>query len=232
MDIHKLNSDKVRKEYCEEIRLFIEYGVTESERQTAFDTLRTYEANSMALVVLRDFYSRLPELREEAVCKISRIVSRKGMYLLGVDTLKYQYLYFFNGEQPIYIGERSHGIADSEVLQFFGYASNEDFLKRLDGEGEGESAETDADVGFDQEVFCPACGVAQGELHELGCPVEICPWCDGQLNYCNCRFEKLGVDEIVDEAEIDRLEILLNEKGRIPFSAQHAPAYPSAGDDD
>lgn len=225
MDILRLTSDKVRKEYCDEIRLFIEYGVTETERQAAFNTLHSYEDNTIALVVLRDFYSRLPEFREEAVCKISRIVSRQGMYLLGVDTAKYQYLYFFNGEQPVYLGEKSDGIADSEVLQYFGYSSNEDFLKKLDGD-----EETDADITSEREVFCPACAVSQGELHELGCPVEICPWCDGQLNYCNCRFEKLGVDEITDEEQIDRLEILLNDKGRIPFSAEHAPAYPSAGD--
>ncbi len=226
MDIQRLNSNNARKKYCDEIRLFIEYGVVEQERKTALKTLDSYEANSMALIVLRDFYSRLPELREEAVCKISRIVSRQGMYLLEVDTTRYEYLYFFNGEKSVYIGEKSEGIADSEVLQFFGYNSNEDFLKKIDNEEESNS-----DIGIEQEAFCPACAVAQGEFHELGCPVEICPWCDGQLNYCNCRFEKLGVDEIVDEAEIDRLEILLNDKGRVPFSADHAPAYPSAGDD-
>jgi len=180
MDIQRLNSNNARKKYCDEIRLFIEYGVVEQERKTALKTLDSYEANSMALIV----------------------------------------------EKSVYIGEKSEGIADSEVLQFFGYNSNEDFLKKIDNEEESNS-----DIGIEQEAFCPACAVAQGEFHELGCPVEICPWCDGQLNYCNCRFEKLGVDEIVDEAEIDRLEILLNDKGRVPFSADHAPAYPSAGDD-
>lgn len=224
IEIEKLNTASAIQDFIEEIELFIDYGVSQVEKQSALDNLKKYASNTMALVVLRDFYSRLPEFREEAVSSINRIVSRRGMYLLGVDTAKNQYLYFFDGEHPFYLGEKKDGIGDSEVLSFFGYANNEDFLKRVDSDNDEEQ-----DITLEPKTFCPACGVAPGELHELGCPVEICPWCDGQLNYCNCRFEKLGVDEIVDDSEIDRLEILLNNKGRIPFSSEHAPSYPSGG---
>lgn len=216
-----------QKKIIEEIQVFIEYSVGEKERRIALETLQSCKDNSLALIVLRDFYSRLPELREEAVSRISKIVSRQGMYLLSVNTRSYEYLYFFNGEKPIYLGEKSDGIGDTEVLSFFGYRSDADFLKKIEKDIEGQE-----DIVEDHAVFCPVCGVAEGEIHQLGCPVEICPWCNSQFNYCNCRFEKLGVDEIVEESQLDMLEILLNEKGRVVFEADQAPAYPSGGQDE
>lgn len=226
METERLDTQEGKKKFAEEIKLFIEYGVAGAQRKIAFETLSDYTTSKLGLLVLKDFYSRLPELREEAVTKVSRIVSKRGMFLLGVHTTSYEYLYFFNGEEPFYLGEKSDGIGDSEILEFFGYANDEDFLKKMKG-----TVAEEEEIAEVVKVFCPACAVAPGELHELGCPVEICPWCDGQLSYCNCRFEKLGVDEIVEEREIDRLEILLNEKGRIPFSTDHAPSYPGGGGD-
>ena len=158
---------------------------------------------------------------------MSRIVSRHGAYLLDVSTKNFQYLYFFNDDTPFYLGEKKDGIGDNEVLSFFGFSTNDEFLKTVDNRSHQY-----ADFKGKVSSFCPACAVEAGEYHQLGCPVEICPWCDGQLNICNCRFEQLGVDEITEENEIDRLETLLNDKGRIPFSEDHAPAYPTAGDDD
>lgn len=218
-------SKKSQRALVEEIKLFIEYGVRSDEKAAAIDIVEEYSDNSTALSVLRDFYSRLPKLRDEAVKDIHRIVSRMGFVLLGVNTRKYEYLYFYNGEKSIYLGEKRDGIQDTEVLSFFGFSSNDELRRELAGipKGPGER-------GLEQKAFCPACSVESGAFHQLGCPVEICPWCDSQLTYCNCRFERLGVDEIVDEADIDRFEILLNDKGRIRFSADQAPAYPDGGD--
>jgi len=210
---------------CDDIKVFIEFSVAGDEQQAALATLENYRDNSLALQVMKDFYARLPELREEAIAKISPIVSRQGMYLLGVDTKNHKYLYFYNSEELLYIGEKKDGIGDTEVLNFFGYSNDEEFLKTLDERSHGY-----AELGGRPNTFCPACTVAEGEVHHLGCPVEICPWCDSQLNMCNCRFEKLGVEEITENAEIERLEVLLEEKGRIPFSTDHAPAYPSGGE--
>jgi hypothetical protein len=215
-----------KTQLLEEIEIFIQYSVTESEQQLAKETVQRYEENLVALRVIRDFYATLPEFRQEAVCKVTRIVSRHDSYLIGVDTQKHEYLYFYSDKQPVYIGEKKDGIGEDALLSFFGYSSNEDFLKNV-----RQGTENDDHLKMTAKNFCPACAVAEGEYHHLGCPVEICPWCDGQFTYCNCRFEKLAVEEIDDEAMLERLIILLNNKGRIPFSKSHAPAYPAASDE-
>ena len=218
------NRDRQMSKLVEELKIFIEYSVQQAEQQRALQTMKAYEDNSMALRVMIDFYARLPKFREEAIAKISRIVSRNDAYLLNVETRNFQYLYFFQDEKPHYIGEKEDGIGDVDVLQFFGYTDNREFLKTVD-----KRTNEYADLRGKPHHFCPACMVGEGEIHLLGCPVEICPWCDGQFNMCNCRFEQLGIDEITEESELDRLEIILNEKGRIPFSAEHAPSYPAGG---
>jgi hypothetical protein len=70
-----------------------------------------------------------------------------------------------------------------------------------------------------------------GEFHTLGCPVEICPWCNGQLTYCNCRFTKLNIDTINKVEQIEKLLQLLEEVGRIAFKKEDSPGYPSISDE-
>lgn len=226
MDIKKKDTPKMTRLIIEEISLFIQYGVNEKDRTVAIDIVKKFENNSLALQVLKDFYSRLPKFRDEAVCKITKIVSRQGMYLMGVSTRSHEYLYFYNGEKSFYLGEKKDGIGETEVLSFFGYSSNDDFLK--------QQLSPQYSDDFHKEktgnVFCPACSVAEGEVHLLGCPVEVCPWCEGQLSYCNCRFDQMGLENIETDADLDRLEILLNNKGRIPFRREAAPAYPDGGE--
>lgn len=224
----KIESPKRKslQELADELQVFISYSVIEEQRSEALDLVKGFANNEIVLLVLRDFYAQLPEFREEAVTNVVKIVSRMGCYLFQVNTKTCEYLYLYNGEQAVFVGEKKDGIEDSDVLNFFGYTTNEDFQKGLNAETE----DGDDDDEPREKVFCPGCSCAEGEFHELGCPVEVCPWCDGQLTYCNCRFEKLGVDEIVSEDQIDRFEMILNERGRIRFSADQAPSYPEDRD--
>lgn len=42
---------------------------------------------------------------------------------------------------------------------------------------------------------CGDCGCKINSLHHLGCDIERCPICGGQLMTCNCNFEILKGDE-------------------------------------
>lgn len=80
---------------------------------------------------------------------------------------------------------------------------------------------------------CPDCGVRSGELHDLFCLKERCPFCGGQLASCNCirdvlklsDLEQQALDECVDDSIppvseiVQRWRDALASKGRIPFEA-------------
>lgn len=80
---------------------------------------------------------------------------------------------------------------------------------------------------------CPDCGVRSGELHDLFCTKERCPFCDGQLASCGCmggvlkltHEEQKLVDEYIDDSIPPLSDILqrwrnaLTAKGRVPFEA-------------
>lgn len=41
---------------------------------------------------------------------------------------------------------------------------------------------------------CGDCGVQPGGYHHLGCDLQPCPVCGGQMLSCGCRFDEDGPD--------------------------------------
>ena len=80
---------------------------------------------------------------------------------------------------------------------------------------------------------CPDCGVRSGELHDLFCTKERCPFCAGQLISCDCirsvlklsAPERQALDEYIDDSVPPLFDVMqrwrdaLAKKGRVPFEA-------------
>lgn len=50
---------------------------------------------------------------------------------------------------------------------------------------------------------CGDCNVTRGSLHHLGCDVERCPACGGQLIACGCLDEPEELDDFDDFGDLD-----------------------------
>jgi hypothetical protein len=216
------------EEVVKEIELFIQYGVQECEQRSAIALLQRYKNDAIALQLMRSFYTSLPEIHEEAIGRIFFINKKDDIFLLGLSTAKHGYLYLATDQKALLLGEYGQEVYEPEIFTLFGYLDAQDFFEKYPTFIGCEEYEP---VSASNSRFCPVCMAAVGEYHLLGCPVEICPWCDGQLSRCGCRFEQLGVDELVDEEDLEELERILEEKGRIPYSKEQCPSYPSAMDE-
>lgn len=219
-------SEKIEK-IVKEVELFIQYGVQESEQQDALNFLHRYKKDALALQLMRTFYTSLPETHEEAIARITLVQKKDDIFLLGLTTASRSYLYLATDQKALLLGEYGEGIAEPEALACFGYPDLKGFFDRYPSLAACEGYESVSPGG---SGFCPVCSAAVGEVHLLGCPVEVCPWCDGQFSRCGCRFEKLGLDVLEDEDELEELERILQEKGRIPYTLAQCPSYPSATD--
>lgn len=209
----------------DEISLLIKYAVPEDEQQDAVSLVKKYKHDRPILLLFLEYYSTLPEAREERVDRVVTLVTKQGVSLFVVIAKSDPYLYVVSGENVVFLGVYGSEV-DLQILTHFGYGSQADFLKKCPPVDELEEYKTDKG---EKMHSCPACGAVEREHHLLGCAVEICPWCDGQLSNCNCRFEQLGLDEIENVEQLDDFYDLLREKGRIAFEKDQAPLYPGAG---
>lgn len=207
-----------------EIELFIRYGVKDAEQQGARLLLQRYKDDVLALQLMRAFYSSLPEPHEEAIHRIVFIEKKNDIFLLGLRTARHGYLYLATDQKALLLGEHGEELLEPEALTLFGCPDFKELLKKYPDIA--RCTEYEPTPGTVPE-FCPVCLVATGEYHLLGCPVEVCPWCEGQLNRCDCRFEQLGVESLTNEEDLEELERLLGEKGRIPYAPWQCPSYPS-----
>lgn len=206
-----------------DIKLLMKYAVPPESLVKAAELVEKHQADLVALNLFHAFYSFLPEGQEDAISIIRQLDRRQGAFLLCASTGLDDYLYLATTERAEFLGSLAQGIWEEEVLAFFGHQNREAFMEK--------HAKLDAFPVYVpaplQLDLCPVCHAADGEIHNLGCPVEICPWCGGQLTSCPCRFARLGKTALDSEGQLDELLGQLNKKGRIPFSAEeHRPSYP------
>ncbi|HSH12261.1 MAG TPA: hypothetical protein VLA15_00875 [Desulfurivibrionaceae bacterium] len=205
-----------------ELELLMEFGAPAAERATLAALVDRYAADLIALKVFRSFYSYLPEAQDDGIVELRRIANHGGVFLLCAKSLLDNYLYLADREQAEFLGTLREGIWDPDILAFFGWPDREAFLKTV---ANPATLPPHRPVNEAPDL-CPVCGTADGEPHTFGCPVEVCPWCEGQLTHCPCRFEKTGRKEFSQESHVDEFLELVERKGRIPFEAlEQRPAF-------
>ena len=223
-----MDTPKTITERKNDIQFLMKYAVPGDQVEEAETVLEKYEDDIIALNLLHSFYVYLPEAMDDSVKKLRLLTRRQGVFLLCVSTGNgLHYLYLVNKEAAHIIGTLAEGIIDRKLLDFFGFADNKEVLTLTD---KPEKLQQYEPYAADSNM-CPSCHVAVGEFHTLGCPVEICPWCRGQLTYCNCRFTRLGIDTMDKVSQIEKLQELLEGEGRIAFKKEHSPAYPAMDDE-
>lgn len=215
---------KTRSRQKEEIKLLLRYGAPLEYQEEALTLLDKHESDSIALNVFHHFYSFLPEAEDDSIRLLRQLAHRKGAFLICATTYISDYIYLVTNNEAEFLGKHEEGIWDKEVLSFFGFKDRNAFLKTC-GILSSFPVYVPAYLNVD---LCPVCHVAGGEHHTMGCPLEICPWCGGQLTGCNCRFQQMEQNKLDKESQLDTFQEKLIAKGRIPFDAQtQRPAYPA-----
>jgi hypothetical protein len=73
---------------------------------------------------------------------------------------------------------------------------------------------------------CSDCGVLPGGFHHLGCDIQCCPRCRGQLISCGCGWDELGGSDDEDAVVLDwpaPRPTAVRTSARPPFAAVVAP---------
>lgn len=210
-----------------ELDVLVEYGVPTKQQKQAKALINKFGHDPLALNIFHSFYSSLPDAVEDCIEELALLERHLGQMLFRVKTTLSSYFYLVNNDKAEYGGSEKDGLHE-DLLNFYGFGNQDNFEKKFGKFDELEPYSPD----FINSKVCPACYCLEGELHEFGCPVEVCPWCDGQLANCDCRFQQLGVSEIHSDRQLDTFQQLAKKKGRITFdAASQRPAYPTAGDE-
>lgn len=196
------------------ILLLMDYAVNEEDQTQARELLEKYATDTIALHLFHEFYSFLPDAENDAIRILRRLDKKGGNFLIATTTNRDTYLYLANSEGAEFLGDQRDGIWDEEVLAYFGYSREEALAKFADLSGFPVYVPVAMNKGL-----CLVCAVDHGELHRLGCPLEVCPWCEGQLTKCNCRFSQAGIDQLASESQLEKFIEALEAKGRLPFDA-------------
>ncbi|MCW5211575.1 hypothetical protein VU04_01530 [Desulfobulbus sp. TB] len=207
------------------IRELMHYAVPDDQIVQAQDLLVLFRDDRLALTVLDAFYGCLPDAQDDWI-KDLRLIGRKaGVFLLAAVTSRDAYLYLVSNEGVEFHGSMQEGYLDKELLCFFGFPSAEHVCKQgckqkkhMVKFPQYQPIQTDIDT-------CPACHAMTGEEHELGCPVEVCPWCGGQLIHCECRFAQLNLEELTTDQDLFRFAEILQQKGRLVYTPEQRPSF-------
>jgi hypothetical protein len=214
-----------QREKREKIRQSMEYAVDGDTMMAASELLIQYRDDRIGLDLMETFYTCLPEARNDYIVEIRTVARGKGVFLLAAVTKSCAYLYMASSEGIEFHGAVELGYLDPDLLDFFGFVDLDDFKIRCESL---ENLPLYEPLQMDENI-CPGCNAVTGELHELGCPVERCPWCGGQLIHCPCRFERLEIDFLNSTVDLLRLEELLNEQGRVSYSPEQRPGFLDEG---
>ncbi len=211
------------KEITEETLMLADFNSPEKHRDRLKELINEFADDRVAMNILHNFYSFLPEAREDGILELRMITRKSGIFLLCAITFLDKYLFLVSMEKAELLGPLQQGLESREVLDFFGFPDNEVFRKK---HPTIDHMELYHPVTMDT-TLCPVCGVADGEFHIPGCPVEVCPWCAGQLTSCNCRFERSGSESLKRQKHLDDFLEILNKKGSVPYdAANHRPTWP------
>ena len=106
----------------------MDYAVPEDFRTEADDLIDIYYDDKIGLTLLLEFYSYLPEAREEWIRELRLINRHQGIFLLGARTDRNRYIYLVSSEGIEFQGNLDDGFLAQELIDFFGYESTEAFI--------------------------------------------------------------------------------------------------------
>lgn len=212
----KQNPTQRLQDKLDEIKLLMQYAVPAENLRQAEELVSRFKNDIIGLNLFHNFYSFLPEGEDDRIRSLKLLNRKQGTFLILAASGIGDYLYLVNIEKAEFIGPAAGKNWAKELLNFFGYIK----AKALNSTLAEPSLLNEYNPAVLDDQLCPICQTGHGEEHVLGCPVEICPWCDGQLTHCNCKFTQLNKKELTRESQLEILQKEVDKKGRIPFDAE------------